>query len=362
MVLDDAFLIADNGGTGGSSDRQAMNKTNTLEDIARAAGVSPSTVSRVLNGSKRVAEDKRALVLAAIEQHGYHPNLVARGLVRGRSMTIGVLMQDISSPFFARMVSGIERGLDHAAYRPMFASTHWRAENQENEFRSLQLLIERRVDGVIVLASSIPDDQLRTVAAQTPLVVVARSVPGLEEQCVAFDNQDGAYRATRYLLGLGHTRIAHLAGTPGHPDAIDRLSGYHHALAEAGLSAHASLIAAGDFTEESGVTAVEQLLARGERFSAIFAANDQMAYGAMLCLFNHGYRIPADVSLVGFDDQFLSAYTLPPLTTVRQPSIEMGRAAAEGMLRLLNSQPALLPRFPAELVIRKSAVYVRQPE
>jgi LacI family transcriptional regulator len=339
-----------------------MNKTSTLEDIAREAGVSASTVSRVLNGSKRVADEKRALVLAAIKRHGYRPNLVARGLVRGRSMTIGVLMQDISSPFFARMVSGIEQGLDHAAYRPMFASTHWRSDNQESESRSLQLLLERRVDGIIVLASSIPDEALRSVAAQIPLIVVARSVPGLEEQCLAIDNQDGAYRATRYLLGLGHTRIAHIAGTPGHPDAGDRREGYRRALAEAGIELDAHLIAAGAFTEESGVTAVEELLARGGRFSAIFAANDQMAYGAMLSLFNHSYRIPADVSLVGFDDQFLSAYTLPPLTTVRQPSIEMGRAAAEGMLRLLSSEPPLLPRFPPELVIRKSAMYLRQGE
>lgn len=339
-----------------------MNKVSTLEDIARKAGVSPSTVSRVLNGSKRVADDKRALVLAAIEEYGYRPNLVARGLVRGRSMTIGVVMQDISSPFFARMVSGIEQALDHTEYQAMFASTHWRADHPESEARSLQLLIERRVDGVIVLASSIPDDELRAAAARLPLVVVARAVPGMEAQCVAIDNQQGAYRATRYLLGLGHTRIAHLAGTPGHPDATARQAGYHAALAENGIASDPHLIVAGDFTERSGVTAVEQLLARGERFSAIFAANDQMAYGAMLSLHNHGVRIPLDVSLVGFDDQFLSAYTLPPLTTVRQPSVEMGQAAAEALLRLLRNEPPALPHFPADLVIRTSAMFLRQSE
>ncbi|GAB4436993.1 MAG: substrate-binding domain-containing protein [Chloroflexi bacterium OHK40] len=337
-----------------------MNKVSTLEDIAREAGVSASTVSRVLNGSKRVADAKRALVLAAIARHDYRPNLVARGLVRGRSMTIGVLMQDIGSPFFASMVSGIERGLDHAAYRPMFASTHWRSEHQEDEARSLHLLLERRVDGVIVLASSIPDAELRAVAAQLPLVVVARSVPGLETQCLAIDNVEGAYRATRYLIGLGHTRIAHLAGTPGHPDAADRLTGYRRALADAGLPENPNLIVAGDFLESSGLRCVEQLLANGEQFSAVFAANDQMAYGAMLGLYNHGYRIPADVSVVGFDDQFLSAYTLPPLTTVRQPSFEMGEVAAQAMLRLLNNEAPALPQIPVDLIIRKSAVLLRQ--
>lgn len=338
-----------------------MNKTSTLEDIAREAGVSPSTVSRVLNGSKRVADDKRELILAAIKRQGYRPNLVARGLVLGSSMTIGVVMQDISSPFFARMVSGIEQGLAYSEYRPMFASTHWRVANDESEAGSLQLLLERRVDGVIILASSIADDELRATATQTPLVIVARSVPGLEQQCIAIDNLEGGYRATRYLLGLGHTRIAHIAGTPGHPDAIDRLAGYHRALTEYGLAVEPGCIVEGAFTEESGVTAIEQLLGRGERFSAIFAANDQMAYGAMLGLYNHGYRIPTDVSLVGFDDQFLSAYTLPPLTTVRQPSIDMGRAAAEAILRLLHNEEPMLPTFPTDLVIRKSAMYLRQP-
>lgn len=337
-----------------------MTKTSTLEDIAREAGVSSSTVSRVLNGSKRVADDKRLLVLAAIEQHQYRPNLVARGLVRGRSMTIGVLMQDISSPFFAQMVSGIEQGLDQAAYRPMFASTHWRAENQENEALSLQLLLERRVDGMIVLASSVPDDALRAVAANMPLIIVARSVQGLEPQCLSVDNQGGAYRATRYLLGLGHTRIAHITGTPNHPDANDRLIGYRRAIAEAGLSVDEHMVVEGQFTEESGLTAVEELLMRGAQFTAIFVANDQMAYGTMLGLFNHGYRIPTDVSLVGFDDQFLSAYTLPPLTTVRQPSIEMGQAAAQGLLRLLNNESPMLAHFSTDLIIRKSAMHVRQ--
>ena len=336
-----------------------MTKPVTIEDIARHAGVSPSTVSRVLIGSKRVAEAKRARVLAAIEQHQYRPNAVARGLVRGRSMMVGVLVQDIGSPFFARMVDGVEQGLDRGAYRPMLTTTHWRTENQADEVRSLQLLLERRVDGVIVLGGHIADEDLRAIATQIPLVVVARRIPGLESQCVYIDNEGGAYRATRYLLGLGHTRIAHIAGTAGHPDATDRLAGYRRALADAGLAIDERLIVDGQFEEESGVAGVEELLTRGERFTAIFAANDQTAYGAMLALFNHGYRIPQDVSLVGFDDQFLSAYTLPPLTTVRQPSIEMGRAAAEGLVRLLEGKEPMLPRFPTDLVIRKSAMYVR---
>jgi LacI family transcriptional regulator len=300
--------------------------------------------------------------LAAVEQHRYRPNALARGLVRGRSMMIGVLVQDIDSPFFAEMVSGLERALDNAGYRPMLTTTHWRAEHKDEEARSLQLLLERRVDGIIVLAGRIPDEELRALAPQTPMVIVARRVQGLESQCVCIDNQDGAYRATRYLIGLGHTRIAHITGPADHPDAIDRLLGYQRALAEAGLPIDQRLIVEGLFTSASGLACVEELLARGERFTAVFAANDQAAYGVMLGLFNHGYRIPTDISVVGFDDQSLSAYTLPPLTTVRQPMIEMGRVAAEGVLRLLDDQEPMLPRFPVDLVIRKSAIRVRQSE
>ena len=339
-----------------------MDKSITIEDIARQAGVSTSTVSRVLNGTKPVAVDKRALVLAAVEQLQYRPNAVARGLARGRSMTVGVLVQDIGSPFFANMVSGIEQGLDHAGYRPMLTTTHWRTDDEEDEVGALQLLLERRVDGVLVLGGHIPDDALRTVAAHVPVVLVARRVQGLERQCVYVDNHDGAYRATRYLIGLGHTRIAHIAGTAGHPDAADRAAGYCQALAEAGLPVDERLLVAGQFTEESGLAGVEALLRRGERFTAIFAANDQAAYGVMLGLFNHGYRIPSDVSVVGFDDQLLSAYTLPPLTTVHQPSLAMGRGAAEGLLRLIDGNEPLLPHFPAELTIRKSAMRIRHDE
>ncbi len=339
-----------------------MDKSITIKDIARQAGVSPSTVSRVLNSTKPVAVDKRALVLAAVEELQYRPNEMARGLARGRSMTVGVVVQDIGSPFFAWIVSGIEQGLDRAGYRPMLTTTHWRTDNESDEVRSLQMVLERQGDGVIVVGSHIPDEQLRVVAEQVPMVVVARRVQGLEAQCVFIDNRDAAYRATRYLIGLGHTRIAHIRGTAGHPDANEREAGYCLALAEAGLPVNERLIVDAQFTEQSGLAGVEKLLARGEQFTAIFAANDQSAYGVMLGLFNHGYRIPNDVSVIGFDDQFLSAYTLPPLTTVHQPSLEMGKVATEGLLRMINNQAPRLPRFPGELIIRKSAMCIRRGE
>lgn len=336
-----------------------MGKPATIEDIARMTGVSPSTVSRVLNGSKRVADDKRALVLAAVAEHNYRPNVVARGLARGRSMTLGVVVQDIATPFFANLLVGIEQGLDRSGYRSMFASTQWRTNDRSEDREPFELLLDRRVDGLIVLAGQASDVYLRTIAESTPTVIAARSVPGLEHRCITIDNVEGAYRITRYLIGLGHTRIAHITGHANHPDTSDRLVGYQRALDEAGIMFDQALVVEGSFHEQSGLEGVEQLLGRGVRFTALFAGNDQMAYGAMLALSSHNFRIPLDMSVVGFDDVSLSAYTLPPLTTVRQPAVDMGRAAAEGLLLLIDGQEPTFPMFTTELVIRKSAAVQR---
>jgi LacI family transcriptional regulator len=277
-------------------------------------------------------------------------------------MMVGVLVQDIVSPFFSHLVLGVEQALEASAYRPMLTTTHWGTGDVADEVRALQQLLERRVDGVIVLGGRLPDETLREMAAQVPMVIVARQVPGLEDRCVYVDSQLGAFRATRYLIGLGHRRIAHVAGMVGHPDAIDRLAGYRRALEESGIRYDEDLVATGLFTSEGGITAVEELVARGQQFTAVFVANDQAAYGVMLGLYNHGYRLPADISMVGFDDLSHSAFCLPPLTTIRQPTNEMGRAAAAGVLRLLDGADAALPTFSPELVIRSSAVRVpREP-
>jgi len=332
-----------------------MTKPVTIEDLARITGVSPSTVSRVLNGNKGVAADKRALVLEAAEKHHYRPNAVARGLVSGRSMTIGVVVQDIATPFFANMLVGIEQGLDQSGYRSMFASTLWRDNDPNDDHEPFHVLLDRRVDGLIVLAGQASDQFLRDLAEQIPIIIAARKVEGLEDRCISIDNVEGASTITRYLIGLGHKRIAHITGHRNHPDALDRLRGYRLALEEAGIEYDEELVVEGSFHEESGLKGVEQLLTRGVRFSALFAGNDQTAYGAMLALASHNFRIPNDVSVVGFDDVSLSAYTLPPLTTIRQPAVAMGRAAAESMLRLLSGNDPEVPHFQTELIIRKSA-------
>jgi LacI family transcriptional regulator len=192
-----------------------------------------------------------------------------------------------------------------------------------------------------------------------PLVVIGRSIEGIEHQCLRVDDVRAAYEATCYLINLGHQRIAHIAGPATHQDAIDRREGYRRALSEARLPVDEQLSVAGDYTEQSGLLALQALLSRGTLFTAIFAANDQMAYGARLALYRHGVRVPDDISIVGFDDLLTSAYTTPPLTTVRQPTFEMGRAAAQAVLDLLEGRTIQLPTLTTSLIIRESAALRR---
>jgi LacI family transcriptional regulator len=323
----------------------------TLEMVAQAAGVSPSTVSRILNGTASVSADKQTAVEAAIGKLGFKPNPVARGLAGGRTLSVGVVTQAIDSPFYGGALRGIEVTLDAAGYSPLFVSGHWDAAE---EARCIDVLRSRRVDGIIVLDGRTSDQALRQHARSLPLIVTGRRVkaPGL--CALDFDNHEGGRLATRHLLELGHRRIAFVAGDPKHPDGNERQRGYRTALDEAGVAFDPGLVVPGAFTEYSGLLAAERLLESRTPFTAIFAANDQMAFGAMVALNAFGRRVPDDVSIVGFDDQAFSAYTNPPLTTLRQPTATMGRAAVTAVLDLLAGKPLTLPSIQTELIVRQS--------
>ena len=305
----------------------------TLEMVAQAAGVSPSTVSRILNGTAVVSALKKQAVDDAIARLGFVPNPMARGLAGGRTFSVGVVTQAIDSPFYGAALRGIEDELDPAGYSPLFVSGHW---NAAAEARCIEVLRSRRVDGIIVLTGRLTDAALKATARELPVVATGRTLkaPGLFS--LAFDNLEGGRLATRHLLDLGHQRIAFIAGTDDHPDANDRHRGYRQALQEAGIAYDPALVVPGEYHEVSGVLAVDRLLESRQRFTAIFAANDQMACGAALGLHRRSLRVPEDVSLVGFDDLPTSLYALPPLSTVHQPAYELGRLAATAMLQLLG--------------------------
>lgn len=323
----------------------------TLEMVAERAGVSPSTVSRILNGTAVVSDEKRAAVDRAIAKLGFVPNPVARGLAGGRTLSIGVVTQAIDSPFYGSALRGIEIELGRAGYSPLFMSGHWHGEE---EARCIEVLRARRVDGLIVLTGRLSDTALRSVARSLPVVVTGRRLKAGNLFSLDFDNREGARQATQHLIDLGHRHIAFIAGAPGHPDAIERQRGYELALEGAGLKADPALVQQGDFAEFSGLACVERLLARGARFSAIFAANDQMAFGAALALHRQGRSVPADCSLVGFDDVAGSVFFIPPLTTVHNPIQEIGQLAALAMLGMLSGEQPRSDVPPPRLVVRES--------
>jgi len=331
-------------------------KKVTILDIAERANVSISTVSRVVNGTAPVAEETRRQVLEIIDQMGYRPNMFAQGLAGGQSMTIGVLTQLISSPFYDHILRGIIDELQGTGYLAIFADGYWDAQKEED---ALEVFAGRHVDGLVVLAGQLSNETLLSYSERLPIVVVGRDLPSMPGQCIPLDNFEASRLAARYLIGAGHRRIVYITGLTLHQDAIDRRLGFLQALSDAGIEPDPELMVEGDFTEPSGILAVEMLLMRGRVFSAILAANDQMAYGARLALFRRGIRVPEDISLVGFDDQPPSAYQIPPLTSVGWPAIEIGKAAAQALLCRLKDRPYTLPQFPPHLSIRESVLRSR---
>lgn len=339
---------------GSSGSRAASSKDDgvvTIERVAEEAGVSPSTVSRILNGTAVVSEAKKIAVDQAVAKLGFVPNPMARGLAGGRTLSIGVVTQAIDSPFYGASLRGIEDALDPAGYSPLFVSGHWDAAT---ESRCIDILLSRRVDGIIVLTGRLTDAALKIVAKRVPVVVTGRSTKGPGLFSLNFDNLEGGRLATRHLVDSGHRKIAFIAGDPRHPDATQRLSGYRTALEQAGISFKSELVVQGEYNEVSGVEAVSTLMAARQKFTAIFAANDQMAIGAAHGLQRHGMRVPEDVSLVGFDDLPTSLYALPPLTTVHQPAYDMGRLAAEAVLQLLDGVKPTQTVPPPRLIVRDS--------
>jgi LacI family transcriptional regulator len=327
----------------------------TITEIAAKANVSPSTVSRVLRGSAKVNEAKHQAVMQAVKELQYRPNIFAKSLASGQSMTIGVITQNFGSPFYDGILQGILLGLEKTEYWPLFADGRWQPDVEE---RALYQLLDRRVDGLIVIGGQLPEAILETVARKTPLIVAARKTPLLPDNYLYVKNYEGGYKATQYLAELGHRDIVHITASYVNPAAIDdvqqRRLGYEQAILDAGWALDPRLIVEGNLQQQSGVLAVEMLLARGRPFSAIFAANDQMAFGARLGLYRRGIRVPEDVSLVGFDDETFAPYMVPPLTTVRQPDLEIGQTAVQAILDRLQGKKPSLPVFETELIIRES--------
>ena len=327
----------------------------TLRDVARRAGVSTSTVSHVLNGTRPVSEELRRRVLDAMHELGYEPNAVARSLKVNRSNTIGLIISDISNPFFTAVVRGVEDVAQARGYTVILCNSD---EDVAKETTYLKVLRSKRVDGLILAPAGRPHEYLRNlVKADFPLVFLDRDIEGLGVAAVLLDNEGAARQAVRHLVDLGHRRIGMITGRPSISTTTERLAGYLAALREAGLPVDERLIVSGGSSIEGGRAAANALLDLDPRPTAIFSANNLMTIGALVAIDARGLSIPEDIALVGFDDFPWSGVLRPRLTTVAQPTYELGRMAAEVLLRRLagsRSEPPERVVLPGKLTVRES--------
>jgi DNA-binding LacI/PurR family transcriptional regulator len=326
----------------------------TIYDVARLAGVSTATVSRALNGTGQIAPATRATIEAAVEQLGYRPNTIARSLVTKSTQTIALLLPDITNPFYAALVSGIQQTALAQGWTMLLCTTESDAEREEHYLRVLRA---KQVDGALVDGLVLPRDRIaRFVEDGFPIVCLDRDIDSRSIPLVQVDNRLGGRIATRHLVDLGHTRIAHVTGAGELGISDERLAGYRDALTQARLPVDFQLVEEGRFTDDGGHDAARRLLEREPDLTAIFAANDLSALGVMNAVAEAGRRVPDDVSVVGFDDLHLSAYTSPPLTTIRQPAVEIATLATEILIGLTRGQQAERMRhlLEPELVVRAS--------
>lgn len=327
----------------------------TLEAVARLAGVSRATVSRVVNGSNTVAEPIRDAVKRAVHELGYVPNPAARSLVTQRTDSMALIMPETANRVFS---DGVLPGIIHGVGQELDAADKqlvlMMAGSAAGHDRVERYASGRHVDGVM-FASMHGADPLPGQLARLgiPVVVNGRPLGRSAVPYVDVDHIGGVRAAVRHLLDSGRTRIATIAGPQDMVAGIDRLTGYR---AELQGSDRRSIVAVGDFTRESGATAMRQLLEDDPQLDAVFVASDLMAHGAIGALRELGRRVPEDVAVIGFDDIEMAQYTEPPLTTVRQPIVELGRELARQILRVVNGdEPALSVILPTELVLRASA-------
>lgn len=336
---------------------RAAGRRPTVWAVAAAAGVSKTTVSRVLTGSPRVSPEARRAVERAIEALGYVPNRAARSLVTQRTDTIALVVSEpetrvFSEPFFAGTIRGINEELANTEFAFVLLSAGGDRSRIERYIRN------RHADGFILMSLHRQDPLLQVLATtETPMVLSGRPFPGVNVPYVDADNRGGASAAVAHLLERGRSRITTIAGPEDMPVGVDRLEGFREALPAPARRSWRRLVAHGDFSEESGERAMRELLARVPDLDAVFAASDLMAIGAIRALRAAGRKIPDDVAVVGFDDSHAARLAEPQLTSVRQPMEEIGRSLARLLLTQLRNpgtRPASLI-VPTELIIRESS-------
>lgn len=327
----------------------------TIKDVAKLAGVSVSTVSRVLNASGYVEKTTEERVMAAIKQLSYKPSQIARGLVSKKTKTFGLVLPDISNPFFPEVARGAEDQASLHGYNIMLCNSDW---DIQKEKMYLNILLEKCVDGIILVGSRLGDDYLNEVVPtlDTPVVLLDRT-SALEVHSLSTNNILGGYLATKHLIEQGYQTIAHISGPQQSRSAQQRLTGYCKALAEYNLPYDMVLVTEGDYRIKGGAEGMQRLLRLNTVPDAVFCANDLMAIGALEFLNDAGIKVPEQMALVGYDGIHLSKYVHPKLTTVCQPTYEMGKKAVQVILENLTQDHTSFQHIELdpELQVRESS-------
>jgi len=328
----------------------------TIREVAKRAGVAPITVSRVVNDSGYVSEKTRARVEAIIEELGYVPNMLGPSLRFKQTKTLAVVITDITNPFWTTVTRGVEDVAQANGYSTILCNTD---ESETKQEQYMQMLLRRQIDGILLVPASSKAEPIRMIQNQgIPVVLLDRQVNGIDVDIVRADSEEGAYRLTQHLISLGHQNIAMLAGPKDISTSVDRVNGYRRALEDAALKSNIDQIYWGNFTQEAGYEMALIVADLKPRPTALFAANNFIAIGAILALKEKGLRVPEDMALVTIDD-IPPPYTLEPfLTVATQPAREMGRQAAQLLFARIKGEGDLPCRkvvLPTEMIIRTSS-------
>jgi DNA-binding LacI/PurR family transcriptional regulator len=324
----------------------------SITDIARTAGVSPSTVSRALQDNPRISAQKRAAIRALALQMGYQPSQIARSLVTGRTKTLGIVVTDVSDPFVAEVLKGAEQAGREVGYSLLFATS---GRDPVQELLAARLLLARQVDGMIVISSRAADLYTELLRSNgTPVILVNNELDNQRAHSVRTDNGDGIRQAFSHLWELGHTRIAFVGGPKAGRSSNERLQSYREVSASFGLPQVSEMVIDGKGLLEDGQRAFAVLVGQTQHPTAVMCYNDLTAIGLMAAAHEAGTRVPIDLSVVGYDNIPLSAFTVPPLTTVEQPKEALGRMAVQNCVRALEGEYVPDVILPNALVIRKS--------
>ncbi|MEK5270938.1 catabolite control protein A [Aeribacillus sp. FSL K6-8394] len=327
----------------------------TIYDVAREANVSMATVSRVVNGNPNVKPTTRKKVLEAIERLGYRPNAVARGLASKKTTTVGVVIPDVSSTFYSELARGIEDIATMYKYNIILSNSD---QNKEKELHLLNTLLGKQVDGIVFMSGNITEEHVEEFKrSPVPIVLASTFDENNELPSVNINYEQAAYDAVKFLIDKGHKHIAYVSGPMEEPvNKVKKLKGYIRALEEAGLQYDEQFVVEGDYSYESGIEAFDKVLELSPKPTAIFVGTDEMALGVIHAAQDKGYEIPKDFDVIGFDNTRLATMVRPRLTTVVQPSYDIGAVAMRLLTKLMNKEGVdnHIVELPHRIEIRQS--------